>query len=1200
MANPRLTRWLLLACVAFSPAAGWCTGGYFEDAPPTLPYYLDRLPAKPPSLIFEETFGGPTAPPKPVDFKAALLGLAGDCEKGVPPAKLIATTDDLLGQARLDPFRAAALSNILNDVRDLFSAPAPVTGKLAAGYIRWRVEHADWFHIAWDKPKPVVPDEYAEDVDKVAQGRLDELEANLKRCEADPASKPLCAHWLFLCGAIDFPAGGGGQFKEVVEMYPDSPRAEAARFLLARCVFNASRSHGDGDGANSAAAEDRKQAKAMFEDYLKRYPQGRFVADVPGWLGAIAFLDGDYLGALDLYLQQADMPGHPEVLKSAGFMCERCLARLAVKGDQAALDKVADHPRLAMSLIYLVVNSPQVNGDDDKTYTPAQVNRWRRALLPRLADAVAAHADGYKSGDWQPRYLALLAQAASGCGDQAKALSLCDMGKDHIAHCDDLAFIRLVALERAHKLPEAIAAGREFAHMFPKSPLASGAALRTALALQDNHQAGAAIGELLRLQNAIPDAKKDEDESEEAGGGSTQLDAVYPYADGNLPASQSSVQRDVSGAETAQLAQLIDTLLNFAPLPELAAAPMDGADAANLRAVLVQRWLAEEENFAEAKKYATPAQWSVAAEALAQLTAAAYDAPAGSARAAACAKVAEAWAARRGQIVFAPLETDDCRTKLFHDDAKAAGVARRKNGLALGISAKTINQALSTRDEWQHAFAWQLKAADAAPEQSPERAKALWAALRMMPAMALASPYTFLRAGETDATAFSRHLYDRLRRECPQSREARELAVYYDLTPPPAAAPEDAGSADSGDADDKEPPQPDLSAASGDDLLPYGELEYRWTAPEEDNGQPAEDPGFGMIQSQAIALNSERYLRDPNLLRREVATLRAKLRGMNLRRIDTFLVNYLDDLGDFLDEPDAKHTPEILAKYVPLRVECLSVEHWEFWPGDGGLPPVPGATPETLNETFRKHIHAAYQTPALAQIHDYLDFLGLALVANSNIAVPIPGEIQDAKDGSGTKEPVTYQSRDYEKLAKLAEGFLMDYPHSRKRDAARLLEARALSALYRPQMYMKWAAWPESGHFASGNLLFSSQPKAVDAKRVGAALNGYDREFPNGRYAADIRNLRGMLAWRTQDWPRALALTLQTLDDKNEPVLQNEAAKRLYNIFMDGLRDETERAHLIAAVKACPGAPQKLRDFVPTSAYPVKAMGSWILAQLGP
>ena len=43
-----------------------------------------------------------------------------------------------------------------------------------------------------------------------------------------------------------------------------------------------------------------------------------------------------------------------------------------------------------------------------------------RALLPRLAAVVAAHKDDYQGHDWQGRYLAILAQAASGTGDQEK------------------------------------------------------------------------------------------------------------------------------------------------------------------------------------------------------------------------------------------------------------------------------------------------------------------------------------------------------------------------------------------------------------------------------------------------------------------------------------------------------------------------------------------------------------------------------------------------------------------------------------------------------------------------------------------------------------------------------------------------------------------------------------------------------------
>ena len=130
------------------------SGGFDDDAPPpTLPYYLDRLPAKPPSLIFEETYGGPTEATKPTDFRAALLIRWPTIARrtNLPPRSL-AVVDRKTPRRRRDltPTNAAALCNLLEDVRDLFAAVPPVPGKASARYIRWRVDHADAFHLAWD------------------------------------------------------------------------------------------------------------------------------------------------------------------------------------------------------------------------------------------------------------------------------------------------------------------------------------------------------------------------------------------------------------------------------------------------------------------------------------------------------------------------------------------------------------------------------------------------------------------------------------------------------------------------------------------------------------------------------------------------------------------------------------------------------------------------------------------------------------------------------------------------------------------------------------------------------------------------------------------------------------------------------------------------------------------------------------------
>ncbi len=777
-----LLLWLLTVAGFGAPGVVRATGGFDTEEVPTLPYYLDRLPAKPPSQVFVETAADATPnPPPPVDFGAAVLALARDAESGAAYAPLAAKVDGLLARARLDPAQPGPLCNLLNDARDLFTGTPVVPGKDAAEYLRWRVARADWFGLILDPKKKLLPavreDPDSDAARKVAVAHRDEWEKRSK------ATGPLRVHWLYLGGALAFPGGGAAEFQRVVAEYPDHPRAESARFMLARM---------------SLGAPD--VAKAAFKDYLSHYPKGRFVADTKGWLGGIAFKAKDYLGALNLYLEEADTPGHPEVLKSAGFMCERCLSHLSAAADDKALAEIAARPRLAMSLIYLVINTAESDNDNGTLETPAQVKKWRLALLPRLAAQVAAHESAYHAGgaDWQARYLAILAQAASGVGDQTRALALCDMAAaGEVDRNDDLAFIRLAALQRARRLPAAIAAGRSFAAHFPNSLLKRGAALRLALALQDDHQAGAALVELTRLV-AAPAAKTpaaDEDpERDEVGPTdhsrpSADDPGVYPQADENLDATRSVLRHDATGAEYDQINQLIDTLLCFAPLPELAPALdaanhfEDGSAAMRWRAVLAQRWLGEEENFSEARKYVTPAQWSVAAAGVEKL---AGEVAAHPADAEALLRLADGWAAARGKLVFAPLETDATRGAVFADNAVQAGLHRRENGATLGFPTDTLNHALEGHDELRHAQRWWLRAADAAPAGSPLRARALWSALKATPGIALASPFQYARAGETKLAAAARQLYERLRRECPASREAREFAVYYDFPPVPA------------------------------------------------------------------------------------------------------------------------------------------------------------------------------------------------------------------------------------------------------------------------------------------------------------------------------------------------------------------------------------------------------------------------------
>src|SRR5438093_13302079 len=82
--------------------------------------------------------------------------------------------------------------------------------------------------------------------------------------------------------------------------------------------------------------------------------------------------------------------------------------------------------------------------------------------------------------------------------------------------------------------------------------------------------------------------------------------AGYPTGEAHWNAVDSTVYDNISGADEEQTYQFIDTLLNFAPLPELLTTPedknLDETGKRKMRAILVERYLAAE-NFAEAKKY---------------------------------------------------------------------------------------------------------------------------------------------------------------------------------------------------------------------------------------------------------------------------------------------------------------------------------------------------------------------------------------------------------------------------------------------------------------------------------------------------------------------------------------------------------------------------------------------------------------------
>ena len=1208
---------LLLAAAAtcLAPFAAYSTGGDEFDQPPlTLGESLDFLPGKSLGEIFLETSPELKADNPEPDFVREVNAIA-DRLRTETPAALVKAADDLLAQARRHYATAKWWCPLLHDVRDVLVASA-ADRAAAADYIKWRVAKRESFGFASEKGNN-------DEEEKTSPPPQTEAELGEK---AKAVKGPLQAHFHFLVGATTFVDGDREAcrpwFERVVKEFPKHPRAEAAQFLLARCSFFDSR-QGRDDDASGNAEDERKRAKlrldaqVLFERFRTAYPHGRFDADALGWLGALAFDGGNYLKALDYYIAQAETPGHPETLKSAVFMCEECLVRIAAKPEApAAYALVARHPRIAMGFAYLVLSAPEADNYDGQFDQPAAVKKWRRTVLPKIAAAVAQQKDLYKAGDWQPRYLALLAQAASTAGDQPQALQLTNLSPDQLQKSDDLLLVRAIAFERAKKPAEAIETYRTLLKNFPESSFAPGARLRLALALQDNHQAGDAFVELVQLLKTndrpstttatvspSPSASPSEDvtSDEELAPEERTSDSFeqrryvsgssYPDSLREWEMQKSAVYPNITGSELEEIQEAIDTLLNFAPLPELASAVNNDRLAQTareeLRSVVAQRYLAQE-NFAEAQKFLTNSDAKSIAAKLEKLTAATKSASGDKAEQ--MLELGNAWADARGKLLRVPLDANaagpnilwaalspehpaDTPVTLVQQNATLTLVHRRENARSIGL--KNPDTELSERDELRHASRWWMNAARARPG-SPLAAEARWKALETMPKLARASEYAEQLAREIKGESVSREIYQRLRTESPNSKEATRLAAYWSF---PEAAKTDAQSWERG-------PYSRDARIMGYAIDDYGAFE-----PEQGYAEETREitEAWSDIQKRVAAF---RHLRETDVatIGAVVRELQAKAQKAMVTAGDDYWINFLDDLAQFFSEPNL--TPKMQQTYVNIRLDVLHRTNLSE------RTPPPISTKEDTDDAVVAEIEQARRDPENKPIADYLDMclLGLTAGAITEVATDIP----DAKEADSHG---TYRSRDYPAMEKMARDFLAKYPKSKKREAAMFVLARSVQALSRPYFIMTGVPLagvdPKAGLTEVQQKSYQREP--FDPKRVLGALDDYDREFPKGRYAAEVRNLRAATLYRTHDWPAALDLTLAQFGDTTKPELRPEAGVRLANIFA-ALEDAESRADLLAAIKARPAAIPLLKKFVAKSAsdrtHPLRYLASYLGDQL--
>lgn len=1080
----------------------------------------------------------------------------------------------------------------------------------AADYLRWRIEHAGCFgfeqkrednNFEWPPQKPHV------------SGTI--IANELEKRAAD-APEPLKPQWLYLRGALGFHAGERVEcaqwFERVWKEFPNHPRAEAALFLSARCALaqfirsnpldgleieelNSEGRKNAMEKGDQRMRELRENASALFKKYLEKYPKGRFLADVYGWLGALDFRAGDNAAALTDYIYQIETPGHPEVVKSALFMCEKVLSE-AKAGDDALFAIAAQHPVVAMGATYLVLNTAEAPMSDadaqqfnamettgaQQNYESAQTKKWRQIVLPKLAAQVSAHKDLYKPDDWPARDLAILAQAASAAGNQQQALDLTAIPTAQLDGSDDLLLARGVAFQRVGNAKEAIATYRNLLEKFSKSQLARGTQLKLALALQDSHEAGRALVELKRLCDAISNGELASYEPS---------DTVYPPGDASLKMTDSAVLPDISDAESAQIDQIIDALCNFAPLPELATvlrdASVDDAFQNQISAVLAERSLTHE-NFADAKKFRGGVQPDPVAANLEKLSGEAAAAKTPEQKAQAMAELGNAWADARGKLLKLPLESGSATQAIFFDDDEQAALRRRENGRALGF--KNTDDELEERDEMRHASRWWMRTARALPG-TPLAATARWKALDAMPRIASASDYAFLRAVEIKSAVVSRELYEKLRSECPDSIEAKKYAVYWSF-PMPTRKP---GETDFIKFNDHNERERDAIGEMG--YMQFDDGAFGVTRNFEDlemNEPHGTLKDWEKIRAQILALHEHSAEWDTARFAAEVDALRNEVKALHPPLENARYLNLLDDFALFLQEQNL--TPEIRRAYIELRLRY-----------NGFLKPNESGNAGSYEEAGRvealqkQHIEELLADPVLKPVADYVDFIKAVQSLESR------RDQSETNEVSQNETPLKSSADYYASLEGAMREFLAKYPHSRKREAARLLLARAVHWLTTPLVAM-WNPKddepdPEkAARMDAPSVVKIEWREKFDAKRVREPLDEYDREFPNGRYAADIRDYRGSAAWRTRDWAAALDATMTNLDDAAHPDLQPEAALRLANIFGD-LADAENRGDLLNAIRQRPKAVEHLQQYLTATwrykDHPLRYLGEYLADQLG-
>ncbi|WP_038161826.1 hypothetical protein [Verrucomicrobium sp. BvORR106] len=1165
MATRRSLSVALLAagtCLTTPSEVNSCGPMYYAAAP-MLSAFPERHPVKTMLDLFADSQKASVVPEKePVGWLVGRLLSAKREDR-------IQIIDSAIAANRMTGVYESRMANLLWDLRDLRSAWEGDFNAEAKAYVDWRVyqyekekrglppsiaaEHRKVEDGWWMSPK-----EKADEVARLAQEQA-AIKAGIEEGERAiaQASPALAPHWMVARGGAAFRRGAleeaAGWFDKVVQNHAGHPRRETALYMVARIKIEEarriSRKQLEAEKDRPEESQDLFQAlesaEHALDEYSKEYAAGRYLAEVAGWRGAIHSLAGRHWEALGAYVTQLDHADQPEVRSSAGREIERCLKELLAtdrtkdnsNNMQDVLNLLAVRPEATLRVMGFFLDGPADFGYEARYWDEDYLNQEKldriktmlgrsrhAAMLQRLAATALDHEGAFKAASWHPRFVALMAWAATEGGQHAQALRICERQPEALVSSDDLQYCRAVTLQRLGDDARAAEAFQAMRERFPKSRLTDGLALRQAQSLHRLGKDGEAI---VILNSAIAAVEIVQREPRPVGAAS--------------PSPLNSHQ---------ELSQYLGVLEQFCPLPQLEVAlrslQLPAATSPRLHQLVVARLLAVEDWRSLRRVLGTPpagpdpdeeaernhledalSYWEWGQPSLMHFYAR-KDLHAGLARALMLLhepsktaltpaqkalwhwSIASVWQAVRGQLTLSAVYSSP--GDYMASDHRQMELRLRTNALALGYRLETVDRALEARDELRHTFQHCLKAADLAPG-SALAARALHKALECLRRMAEVSPYAQARAFEGDWGGLSRQLYDRLLKECPDSPEAGQLAAWWNFAAPPELhgwMPGNGYPAGE-DYEIREILVPDATTK------PRREWNQQlWQRESERRRQ------FDVLRGRLQKLGSVFDSQGLEAARTESKAIRQALIPLADALDWTTSINALDAADLVLNQP-APEAEAVKRHFLHSSVARASEQ----------TPAPASGSPAVAHDTDGLDDLSAYRAAAAAMEEDR--------------GMPDQWSLQETR----------WQS------------YLHAYPQSLKREAAQFQLARAITRQHRGWTHVSNRTWPEAPFVGTYVRLVVQREKPFDARRANAALDAYTKAYPEGRYLADVSLFRAGVAVDAGDYPEALRLLCAALGDENHKELHLDAALALAQCF-EKLHDPEKRRPLAQAIAADP------------------------------